>query len=136
MVIHLSLKVPGKAANPRCTTECLWTVMLLLQRQWFIYSFIPVRVPRKEPSHEMRNNIVTVHVASRERKVYTQWCATWFPRGSLTSLLSLPQYQTDFSTIPTTSVLVDQSPVSQHVSKQHSTVCNFHTFYLFPRDPE
>jgi hypothetical protein len=33
-------------------------------------------LPRNETEHT-----VTVHGATRERKVYTEWCATWFPGG-------------------------------------------------------
>jgi hypothetical protein len=38
------------------------------------------------------------------------------PRGSLTTLLSLPQCHAAFGTIPSTLAWVDQSPVSQRVS--------------------
>jgi len=37
------------------------------------------------------------------------------PRGSLTTLLSLPQCYAAFGIIPSTLALVDQSPVSQRV---------------------
>jgi len=37
------------------------------------------------------------------------------PRGSLMTLLSLPQCYAAFSTIPSTLAWVDQSPISQHV---------------------
>ena len=39
-----------------------------------------------------------------------------FPRGSLTTLVSLPRCHAAFSTIPSTLAWVDQSPVGQHVS--------------------
>jgi len=38
------------------------------------------------------------------------------PRGSFTTLQSLPQCHATFSTIPSTLAWVDQSPISQHVS--------------------
>jgi len=38
------------------------------------------------------------------------------PRGSLTTLLSLPQCHAALGTISSTLAWVDQSPVSQHVS--------------------
>jgi len=67
---------------PRSPTGSLWTEKLHLQRQWFIYSFISVRVPHKEPSHEKQGKyFVTVHVAPRGWKAYIQWGAAWFPKG-------------------------------------------------------
>jgi hypothetical protein len=50
-----SLKFPGNGAPLHVPpTESLWRVMLRLQSQWFIHSFISVGVPKTEPSHEMR----------------------------------------------------------------------------------
>jgi hypothetical protein len=47
-------------------------------------SFISVRVPSKEPTHEKRGKrLVTVHGAPRGRKAYIQWGAAWFPKGIL-----------------------------------------------------
>ena len=55
---------------PLCSpTRSLWREKLHLQRQWFIHSFISVRVPNKEPSHEKRGKyLVTVHGAPLERQ--------------------------------------------------------------------
>ena len=54
LIIHLSFKVHGKGAPLHVpTTGSLWREMLHLQSQWFIHLFISVRVPKKEPSHEM-----------------------------------------------------------------------------------
>jgi hypothetical protein len=68
---------------PPCSpTESLWRKKLHLQRQWFIHSFISVRVPNKEPSHEKWGKyLVTVHEAPHGRKAYIQWGAAWFPKG-------------------------------------------------------
>ena len=46
----------------------------------------------------------------------TVGCGLVPPRGSLTTLLSLPQCLAAFGTILSTLAWVDQSPVSQHVS--------------------
>jgi len=74
--------------------------------------FIPLYAesPVKEPSHEMRENIVTVHGAPRGRKAYIQWGAAWFPKDTAvtTPLPCILQ--------PSTLVWVDQSAVSQRMS--------------------
>ena len=63
-------------------TGSLWREKPHLQRQWFIHSFISVRVPNKEPSHKKQGKyLVTVHGAPRGRKAYIQWGAAWFPKG-------------------------------------------------------
>jgi hypothetical protein len=49
-----------------------------------------------------------------DRRVQT-WVAAWFPKGSLTTLLSLSQYHAAFSMIPSTLVWVDQSTVSKRI---------------------
>jgi hypothetical protein len=68
---------------PLCfPTGSLWREKLHLQRLWCIHSFISVRVPNKEPSHEKWGKyLVTVHAAPRGRKAYIQWGAAWFPKG-------------------------------------------------------
>jgi hypothetical protein len=62
-------------------TRPLQREMVRLQSQWFIHSFMTVGVPKKEPSHEMGENTVTVHLAPRGRKTYTKWGAAWSPKG-------------------------------------------------------
>ena len=57
------------------------------------------------------------------------------PRGSFTTLQSLPQCHAAFSTISSTLAWVDQSPVSQPVSKQPSSGYALHNCYLPKRDP-
>jgi hypothetical protein len=51
-----------------------------------LFIHLPVGVPKKEPSQEMRGkHIVTVHGAPRARKAYKQWGAAWFPKGIVNS---------------------------------------------------
>ena len=68
---------------PPCSpTGSLWREKLHLQSQWFVPSFISVRVPNKEPFHEKQGKyLVTVHRAPRGQKAYIQWGAAWFPKG-------------------------------------------------------
>jgi hypothetical protein len=42
-----------------------------------------VRVPRKEPSHEIGENTVTIHGASHRWQTYLQRDAAWFPKGKI-----------------------------------------------------
>ena len=58
---------------------------------------------------------VTVDRAPRREKGYIQWGAALFPKGIVTTLLSLPQCHAAFSMIPSTLTCVDQSSISQHV---------------------
>ena len=83
LLLHLSLKAPSNWAPPPCSpTGSLWREKLHLQSQWFVPSFISVRFPNKEPSHEKQwKHLVTVHGAPRRRKAYIQWGAAWFPKG-------------------------------------------------------
>jgi len=47
-----------------------------------ICSFISVRVPSKEPSHEKRGkHLVTIHGAPRGWNADVQWVVAWFPKG-------------------------------------------------------
>jgi hypothetical protein len=75
------------------------------------------RVPKKQPSyiHMGKKYTVTVHGAPRKRKAYMQWGVAWFPKGIVTTLLSLPQSYAAFGTIPSALACVGQSPYSQHV---------------------
>jgi len=91
----------------------LWREMLCLQSQWFIYSFISVRVSKKELSHKMRGkHTLTIHA---DRRPTYNGVRPVSPRWSFMTLLSLPQCHAAFSTICSTLAWVDQSPVSQHV---------------------
>ena len=137
-LLHLSLKVSGKwTPTPRSLLRSLWREKLHLQSQWFILSFMYVGVPNKEPSHEKTGKNIwppstEPHVDGRPTYNGVRPSS---PRGSLTTMLSLPQCHAAFSTIPSTLVLVDQSPVSQPVSWQPSTGYALHNCYRLPRDP-
>jgi len=93
-----------------------------------VYSFIyTCWSPKKEPSLEMRRkHTVTVLGAPHRLKVYVQWGVVWSPRGSLTTLLSLPQRHATFSTIPSTLAWVDKSPISQRVVATLNRVYSSH----------
>jgi hypothetical protein len=60
-----------------------------------------IRTPPTEPNADGRPTYNGVRLGS--------------PRGSLTTLLSLPQCHVALGTIPSTLAWVDQSPVSQRV---------------------
>jgi len=127
---------------PPCSlTGSPWAVILRHQSHWstfhlFIHSFLYIcRSPQKGvllhkygEKHE-----VTVHGAPRRRKAYIQWGAAWFPKGIVTTLLSLPQCHAAFSIVPWLGV--DQSPVSQHVSWQPPSGYTLHKCHHLPRDP-
>jgi hypothetical protein len=74
------VRVPPLHVPP---TGSRWREMLRLQSQWFIHSFISVRVPKKELSHEMRGeHLVTVHRARTQTEgLYIVGCGL-FPRGT------------------------------------------------------
>ena len=69
LVIHLSLKVPGKWPHPSYfQTGSLWREMVRLQSQWFIHLY-PSDYTIKKPSQKKRGkNTVTVHGAPRGPK--------------------------------------------------------------------
>jgi len=58
---------------------------------------------------------------TRGQKVYIQRGAVGFPRGIFDTLLSLHHSHTDFSTIPSTMVWVDQGSVSQLLPSPYVT---------------
>jgi hypothetical protein len=82
-----------------------------------VYSFIKsVRVPIKEPSHEKQENICFSSTEPHmDKRLTNNGVRPGFPRGSFTTLQSVPQYHTTFSTITSTLALVDQNPISQRV---------------------
>jgi hypothetical protein len=87
--MHLKkhLKIPCKGALlPFPPTGSRWREMLRLQSQWFIHSFIPLMVPKKDLSHEMQGeHTVTVHRAlTRTEGLYMVGCGL-VPQGSETS---------------------------------------------------
>jgi len=74
-------------------------------------------VPKKEPSYKMGKNIrsLSMEPHANGRPTYNRE-QPGSPRGSLTTLLPLPQCHAALGTIPTTLAGVDQSPISQCVS--------------------
>ena len=104
-----------------------WTGILRHQSHWSIHSFIhslthsfihscmSAGVPKKEPSYigEKTRSLSMEPHADRRPTYNGVWPG--YPRGSLTTLLSLHQCLAALSTIPSTFAWVDQSPVSQCV---------------------
>jgi len=75
-------------------------------------------VPKKEPSYIHKGKNVrspSTEPHADARPTYNG-VRPWFPKGIVTTLLSLPQCYAAFGTIPSTLAWVDQSPVSQRVS--------------------
>jgi hypothetical protein len=79
-----------------------------------------IRLPSTEP-----------HVDRRRAYSGVRPCS---PRGSLTTLLSLPQCHAAVGTIPSTLAWVDRNPVTQCVQWQPSIGHTLHTCYHIPRD--
>jgi len=71
--------------------------------------------PQKEALLHMGKNVGSMEPHADGRATYNGM-QPGSPRGSLTTLLSPPQFYAAFSTIPSTLAWVDQSPISQHVS--------------------
>jgi len=78
---------------------------------------------------------VTIHGAPRRRKAYIQCGVAWFPKETVTTLLSLPQCHAAFGMIPSTLAWVDQNPVSQHLLWQPPSGYTLHNCYSLPHDP-
>ena len=94
-------------------TVSLWRRMLCLQSQWFIHSFISVRVPKKEPSYEMREkHTVTIHRAPCGQRAYIQWGVAWLPKGIVYDTAITTQCRAAFSTIHSTLAWVGHSPLA------------------------
>ena len=85
----------------------------------FIHSFIHVCLPesskRSPPAYGKKTRLPSTEPHADGKPTYNG-VQPGFPRGSLMTLLSLPQCLAAFSMIPSTLAWVDQSPVSQHVS--------------------
>jgi len=74
-------------------------------------------VPKKELSYKMGKNIKAPSMEPHADKRATyNGVQLGSPRGSLKTLLSLPQCHAALGMIPSTLAWVDQSSVSQHVS--------------------
>jgi hypothetical protein len=48
-----SLKVTGKETHLRYPKGSIWRWTLRFHSNWFIHPFIPIGIPKKEPSHEL-----------------------------------------------------------------------------------
>ena len=82
-----------------------------------IHVYLPgSSLPKRSPPTKWGKHTVTLHVAQLRRKAYIEWGAAWFPRGSLTTLLSVTQCHAAVDKIPSTLAWVDQALVSQRVS--------------------
>jgi len=125
-----------------------WTGILCHQSHWpsegilfihsFIHSFMYVcQSPQKETLlHTYRKNIrsLSTEPLADWRPIYN-WVWLGSPRGSLTTLLFLPQSHAAFGMIPSTLAWVDQSPISQRVSCQPRSGYTLHNSYHLPHDP-
>ena len=132
---------PVREPPPCSLTGSAWTGILQHQSPRSIHSFIHsfmyvcwshqegallhmwqnIQSPSTEPHADRRPTYIGVQPGS--------------PRGSLTTLLSLPQCHAALSMIPSTLAWVYQSPVSQNVSKQPPSGCTLHNHYRLPYDP-
>ena len=117
---HLPLQVPGKKAPPPPTH--LWSPNRapIERNAWspqpVVYSYLS-ESPVKEPSHETwGKHMVTIHGAPSGQKAYIQRGVAWFPKGIVYETAVTTQWHAAISTIFSTLVWIDQSPVSKHVS--------------------
>ena len=114
--LQLSLRVPGERTS--------------------LINHIHQQFPVKELSHENGYNIrsqpTEPHADGRPTH---NGVRPGSPRGSLTTLLSVPQCHTALSMIPSTLAWVDQRPVSQPVSYQPPSGFTLHNCCRLPRDP-
>jgi len=103
---------------PPCSPRgYLWRKILRLLSHWSIYSFMSARVPQKGASYKMAKNIRSPSTEPHtDRRPTYNGVRPGTPRGSLMTLLSLPQCHAALGTIPSTLAWVGQSSVSQHVS--------------------
>ena len=102
----------------------------------FIYSHMSPEVTKKGALLHMGKNIKSPSTEphANVRPTYNRgWPGS--ARGSLMTLQSLPQCHAALSTIPSTLVCVDQSPIGQHVSQQHPSGYILHNCYHLPHDP-
>jgi len=118
--LYLSLRVPGKG------TPSMFPNRVPMDRDTpspeplvclFIHLFMYVcQSPQKGSLLQMGKNITSLSTEPHAdgRPTYNGvWPGS--PRGSLTTLLSLPQCHTALSTIPSILAWVDHNPISQRV---------------------
>jgi len=129
MYLLLSFSQSPVREPPPCSlTGSPQTGILRHQSHWpsegilFIHSCMFARVPKKGALLHTYIHTYRKNIRSPSTEPHTDRMPTYngvrpgSPRGSLTTLLSLPQCHAAFSTIPSTLAWVDQSTVSQHVS--------------------
>jgi hypothetical protein len=99
---------------PPCSlTGSLWIEILHHQNHWSVYSCMSAGVPKKEPSYKMGKNIRSPSTEPHaDRRPTCNGVRPGSPRGSLTTLLSLPQCHAALSMIPSALAGVDQSPLA------------------------
>jgi hypothetical protein len=117
-LLHLSLRVPSKWAPLHVPQQgsCGDRSFISRANGLFIHlclSESPVRIPPTKNGENIWSQSTEPHMDGRPTY---NGVRPGSPRGSLTTLQSLPQCHAAFSTIPSTLAWVDQSPVSQHVS--------------------
>ena len=115
LIIRLSLEVPGKWAPLHVSQQGPYGERCSIPRAngLFFHLYLS-ETPIKEPSHKNWENTFTVRGAPCRRKAYIQWGAAWFPKGIGSDTAITTQCHAAFSTIPSSLVWVDQSPISQH----------------------
>jgi hypothetical protein len=148
-LFYLSLRVPGKGAPSTFPNRVPMGSDTPSPEPLLNFSFnhsnMSAGVPKKEPSYiNMRKNIwsPSTELHADGRPTYSG-VRPGPPRGSLTTLLSVPQCHAAFGTIPSTLAWVDLSPFSQHVSRQgitsttltasHVTLCRVEYESTIPR---
>jgi len=83
---------PLREPCPCSITRFLWIEILHHQSHWSIYSCMSAGVPKKEPSYKMGKNIRSLSTEPQaDRRPTYNGVQPGSPRGSLTTLLSLPQ---------------------------------------------
>ena len=108
---------PVREPPPCSPSGSLWTEILNHQSHWSIYSCMSARFPRKEPSYKMGKNIRSSSTEPHtDRRPTYSGVQPGSPRGSLLTLLSLPQCHAALGTIPCILAWVDQCPISHRVS--------------------
>jgi hypothetical protein len=112
-----TLHVRGKGGPLHVPQQVLYGERCSIYRAYelLIHLYL-LESPKRSPPMKCGENAVIVRVAPRWQKAYIQWGMAWFPKGILTTLLSLPHCHATFSTIPSTLAWVDHSPVSQRAS--------------------
>jgi hypothetical protein len=115
--IHLSFRVRGKG-DPSMFPNRVCMERDILSPEALVYLFIYVcQSPQKRIPSKKWGNIrsLSMEPHADRRPTYNRvWSGS--PRGSLTTLLSLPQCHAALSMILSTLAWGDQSPVRQHVS--------------------